>query len=129
MLSGLISGLMSSTFIFEASASCGFGQGGSGASFLSSSAVRSRGTSFNMAAELVFFKVLRSQGYWPKFSSMHRAFLCTRRILLRNCACRDPVEGLSHFLVMRPITFSVLHSVCVCLAPFLFGPPASHTHS
>lgn len=75
-----------------------------------------------MAPELdrSFVKVLRSQGYWPKFSSMHRAVLCTRRILVQNGACRESAECLSHFLVMRPITISVLHSVCVRLAPSLF---------
>lgn len=32
----------------------------------------------------------------------------------------DSVECLSHFLVMRPITISVLHSACVCLALSVF---------
>lgn len=35
-------------------------------------------------------------------------------------ACRDSVECLSHFLVMRSITISVLHPVCVRLAVSLF---------
>lgn len=49
---------------------------------------RSKETCFSMASDLdrSLLKVLRSQGYWPKYSSMHRAFLCTRRILLGNCA-------------------------------------------
>lgn len=133
---GLISDLMPSVSIFEA-----FGftqQGGGSISFSSSSAHRSKETCFSVAPEFKrsFLKVLRSQGYWPKFPSMHRAFLCTRRILLQNCACRDSAESLSHFLVMRPITISILHSVCACLAPSLFVslslPPSislTHTHN